>query len=727
MPRYDVAKEGDIANMLNGLGDSSDDEFPEVDVVIRRYRHNAQARPEERSCDNDTDNTTPKKKPISQVNRNVSTKSNPAAKATPLRRRKLGQSQTADASLLKPWEDTVLSKEKISRAPKSTGSRTRVREIKPLSNAANDPSKPLPANSRQATIHMKPSNISLSVESEEEKSTKKNNTRKDTNMKNEPAKQALKKPARPLTPEEESDEEQDLLKDRIESSEDEYSEFVSISGSESDTWNSDSESSMTQPTRRSQSPTIEWAKPQRASFKIPGKESSLSDKQPKTNINNPTKHTTRQQGRGDSVLNSLKAPQPGNLEDAFQKLHIFNDDSESDVPPAKGPRKPILEPVTPKKTKKTLPASPLKTPKIPKSPWKPEHKEFWDPEVNFAWIDKHAPEKLASPQKTSDPSLSLNAQDVKDKIKRKYGTSPEKRDARKAFDATKEQLAQDFLCELDTRITDGQLARLTKDTGGLHIAWSNTLNTTAGRAHWKCKTQSTRVQRPDGSTGEVTTQQHTASIELASKVLGNESDLLNTVAHEFCHLAVFMLNGKPKAAHGSEFKAWGARCGRVFGDRGIEVTTRHDYDIEFKYIWCCEGCKSEVKRHSRSVDTARQRCGRCRGVLVQVKPTPRRNGGATTLEKDSSSSLTVTAQPAKKMNPWQEFMTTERRVLAQTNPGMPFKEQMALISAKWKELRQKDGKKSGKAIKELQTAVEILKIVEEEDEDDDWGGVKGEV
>ncbi|KAI1412682.1 SprT-like family-domain-containing protein [Hypoxylon sp. FL1857] len=405
----------------------------------------------------------------------------------------------------------------------------------------------------------------------------------------------------------------------------------------------------------------------------------------------------------------------------------FNEDSEPEKPAIQGDKKPFLEPMTPKKTRKTIPASPLKTPRIPMSPWKPEHKEFWEPEAHFGWIDQHAPEKPAdSPRKTKQQSV----QDIKAEAKRKYGTSPEKRDARKAFDAAKEELARSFLVELDERITEGKLAQLTKDTGGLRITWSNALLTTAGRAHWKCKTVLHTTKHADGTTvSRREERQHYASIELACRVLCNESDLLNTVAHEFCHLAVFMLNGKPKTAHGPEFKAWGARCGRVFSDRGIVVTTKHNYDIDYKYIWKCADCPCEVKRYSKSVDPTRQRCGRCRGNLIQVKPTPRGGSASATGtpgNADGGANGSGKEGPAatkRKPSAWNEFMGKEMKAMSQTNPGVPRDERMAIISAKWaklqqsqKETQQKPEGKRGKAMRELKTAVDTLQLGDNDDE-----------
>jgi SprT-like zinc ribbon domain len=76
----------------------------------------------------------------------------------------------------------------------------------------------------------------------------------------------------------------------------------------------------------------------------------------------------------------------------------------------------------------------------------------------------------------------------------------------------------------------------------------------------------------------------------------------------------------------------------------VEVTTKHSYEINHKYLWVCvgtppnaardflnlgnedDGCGAEYGRHSKSIDTAKHRCGKCRGLLLQVRPKPRRKG-----------------------------------------------------------------------------------------------------
>lgn len=89
-----------------------------------------------------------------------------------------------------------------------------------------------------------------------------------------------------------------------------------------------------------------------------------------------------------------------------------------------------------------------------------------------------------------------------------------------------------------------------------------------------------------------------------------------------------MLSGVKDAPHGASFQTWARTVSLAFAARGVQVTTRHGYEIAYKYRWACGGCGLEYQRHSRSIDVARQVCGSCRGGLVQVVPAPRGTGGA---------------------------------------------------------------------------------------------------
>ena len=312
------------------------------------------------------------------------------------------------------------------------------------------------------------------------------------------------------------------------------------------------------------------------------------------------------------------------------------------------------------------------------------------------------------------------------------------RQRKATFEAARDGIARRLLSDLDANVTGGKLGTMAASTGGVRVVWSKTLRSTAGRACWRrtvskgvvgagsssdaddadikrvgvIAEESAPVPGPKANAKAKTNGvqvQHYASVELASKIVDDEERLVNTLAHEFCHLANFMVSGVRDRPHGVEFKAWAGRVegflrgkgsegggtketkGLVVVDGGGEhrgmgmseaerrarakvvVSTRHGYVIDYRFVWVCvgrrrptsssssssvhldgatggeegrggddgdgdgkgdkddddddEGCGAEYGRHSKSVDPDRQRCGRCKGLLVQVKPRPRGPGG----------------------------------------------------------------------------------------------------
>jgi len=284
------------------------------------------------------------------------------------------------------------------------------------------------------------------------------------------------------------------------------------------------------------------------------------------------------------------------------------------------------------------------------------------------WNDEHSPRKQLFPDPTKASPAKKPAAAAMQK-------GPSAREAKKAFAQAKHNLAAAFLQELDSVITDNKLAALTSSTGGIKLLWSNKLNTTAGRANWKRETQR-------AVTGGATSTHHHASIELAEKVIDDEHRLLNVIAHEFCHLANFMISGVTNNPHGREFKVWAAKCTEAFGHRGIQVTTKHSYEIDFKYVWECVDCGINYKRHSKSINPERQRCGvpACRGLLKQTKPAPR--GGAMAAAgmgaaKEGGDAI------KKEPTEYQKFMKEEMKRVREENPGSPQKDIMKMVAGQW--------------------------------------------
>ena len=157
------------------------------------------------------------------------------------------------------------------------------------------------------------------------------------------------------------------------------------------------------------------------------------------------------------------------------------------------------------------------------------------------------------------------------------------------FDQSKSALADSLLKELDQTISDGKLAQLTQQTGGVTVFWSRTLRTTAGQARSR-KVYGVESATPVANSGNVSTgidavccsyetamsltntpepmknsqlevprqaQYHwKASIELAEKVIDSPERLVSTLAHEYCHLANRLVSGVYRPPHGASFKEW---------------------------------------------------------------------------------------------------------------------------------------------------------------------------
>lgn len=372
-------------------------------------------------------------------------------------------------------------------------------------------------------------------------------------------------------------------------------------------------------------------------------------------------------------------------------------------------------PASPTKSKLQSPSK--RPPRVPTPPMRSSLDAFWTAEAVNEWNDTYSPQKvLRSPAKKLFQTISAATFDDTPIISPAKLQSPFKRtkaevQARKDWEARKITLAGSFLSELDEKITAGKIAELSASTGGVEIVWSKTLNSTAGRANWRRETTKSH-SRSDPSQTTVT-HKHFASIELASKVLTYnpaepaeaETKLLNVLAHEFCHLANFMISNVKTNPHGASFKAWGEKCTKTFRNRGVEVTTKHNYEIEYKYIWQCEDvekCGMEFKRHSKSIDVQRHRCGGCKAPLVQVKPVPRGAAAASS----SGRGTPVEGVSGRKKKPATGYAAFVKGHFADLKKGM--------VGASHKEVMEALGRKY-RAEKETKRTSAAAAAAEEED------------
>ncbi|XP_077434171.1 germ cell nuclear acidic protein [Vanacampus margaritifer] len=114
-----------------------------------------------------------------------------------------------------------------------------------------------------------------------------------------------------------------------------------------------------------------------------------------------------------------------------------------------------------------------------------------------------------------------------------------------------------------------------------------------------------------------------ARIELSEKVCDAADRLRDTLIHEMCHAATWLINGV-RDGHGRLWKMYARKATLVHPELPM-VTRCHSYDIKFKFQYKCTKCQNTIGRHSKSLDTQKFVCALCTGKLVLLttsKPRP---------------------------------------------------------------------------------------------------------
>ncbi|GMK55879.1 hypothetical protein CspeluHIS016_0209350 [Cutaneotrichosporon spelunceum] len=220
---------------------------------------------------------------------------------------------------------------------------------------------------------------------------------------------------------------------------------------------------------------------------------------------------------------------------------------------------------------------------------------------------------------------------------------PRKQMSPREWEAHRAKYAQALFDELDANVFESQLGR---SGAGCPIKWDARINKSAGMAHRRA------TRHKDGSSS------HEVWIALAPKVLTEERQIRDTLAHEMCHVAAWIISKELKNPHGKVFKTWGRKVMRARPD--ISVTTKHDYVINYKYEWQCTNveCRKIYKRHSKSIDTTRQVCGACRARLAPLFAN-------------------------KELTPYQQYVKAYMKTAQAVMPGATFGQISRALSDRW--------------------------------------------
>ncbi|XP_010013696.1 PREDICTED: acidic repeat-containing protein, partial [Nestor notabilis] len=169
----------------------------------------------------------------------------------------------------------------------------------------------------------------------------------------------------------------------------------------------------------------------------------------------------------------------------------------------------------------------------------------------------------------------------------------------KYFKKNKEELAWKLYCLYNSTIFEQKLP------DKMEIIWNKKMRKTAGY----CVTGQT--EGPEAK--------RYARIELSEKVCDSADRLRDTLVHEACHAATWLINGV-RDGHGRFWRYYASKSAVIHPELPI-VTRCHSYEINYKFIYECVLCKATTGRHSKSLDTERFVCAFCGGQLVLSRPT----------------------------------------------------------------------------------------------------------
>ncbi|XP_050678072.1 germ cell nuclear acidic protein-like [Leptidea sinapis] len=164
------------------------------------------------------------------------------------------------------------------------------------------------------------------------------------------------------------------------------------------------------------------------------------------------------------------------------------------------------------------------------------------------------------------------------------------------YKTLKEKLCRRLFTEFNKAVFDNAF------DADLPILWDTKLRSTAG-------TTTNRLIK--NSSGE---RIRVSSIKLSSKVVDNAERLRDTLIHELCHAATWLLDGEIRAGHGPLWRKWASKAVKLIPELG-QISVCHDLAIHYKYTYQCQRCGYSIKRHSKSIDVTKKCCGYCRGTF----------------------------------------------------------------------------------------------------------------
>ncbi|XP_025087309.1 HMG box-containing protein C19G7.04-like [Pomacea canaliculata] len=168
----------------------------------------------------------------------------------------------------------------------------------------------------------------------------------------------------------------------------------------------------------------------------------------------------------------------------------------------------------------------------------------------------------------------------------------------------------------------------------------------------------------------------TVTIELSNKVCDTAERVRDTLVHEMCHAAVWVINGE-KQGHGPLWKLWADWANQRLPELP-PISRLHSYSVATKYIYVCTNCNISVGRHSRSLDMSSCRqCGSRYALCRQSK------SGIFRREPSAYS-----VRNSRAINRFSIFVKTHYSVVKMRERGIGHAQVMKILSMEYAKAKQ---------------------------------------
>ncbi|XP_012543429.1 uncharacterized protein LOC105840891 [Monomorium pharaonis] len=174
-----------------------------------------------------------------------------------------------------------------------------------------------------------------------------------------------------------------------------------------------------------------------------------------------------------------------------------------------------------------------------------------------------------------------------------YHAHPNAKKYRLDYKNNKEELCKKLYELYNEKIFDNKLP------GDMLIEWNVRMRGTAGYCYNKKSVK---------SLGGVI---KSSRIVLATKILDTPDRLRDTLIHEMCHAASWIIDNVSDG-HGHFWTRWANKAMKTFPELP-PIRRCHNYEIKTKFTYKCTSCGYSIGRHSKSLDIEKKRCGYCFG------------------------------------------------------------------------------------------------------------------